>query len=445
MILSASFSKPAGDCSPILGRPYIRIKIKLSNTSSGQAYFAELFTEKQAFHRTLTAQELDSFVAEHAGKTFLNCIWRTETEEITVLGSKKGHITRLAKKLPADKTVQQQTVSGRQANSVKTAETGTITYSTYSGPADSSGSPSGIAGVRISSMNRVKNYILEEGRPVPFLVHLGIMTPQGKVIASKYDKFRQINRFLEYIDDILPEVQQKIAAETQQDGGTERPLRIADFGCGKSYLTFAVYYYLTELKHIETQITGLDLKEDVIAYCNKLAQQFGCKGLTFAVGDIAGYHYEHAPDIVITLHACDTATDYALAYAVKQKTKAILSVPCCQHELNTQLDTHKAQTASASPEFASLLKYGIIKERFAALATDALRADYLENAGYAVQILEFIDMAHTPKNLLIRAVLKNPAAPEKGTTDSPSAAAGRAQHLTDALSVSPTLRALLQD
>ncbi|MCI7812097.1 MAG: SAM-dependent methyltransferase [Lachnospiraceae bacterium] len=231
--------------------------------------------------------------------------------------------------------------------------------------------------------NRPKRYILEEGIRVPFLEDLGVMTMEGKIVKSRYDKFRQINRFLEFIEDILPQL------------NPEGELTVIDFGCGKSYLTFAIYYYLHELKNRDVRIIGLDLKEDVIETCSRLAEKYGYEKLKFLVGDIASYEGVSQVDLVVTLHACDTATDYALAKAVSWNAKAILSVPCCQHELNGQI-----QCQTLEP----ILKYGLIKERIAALMTDALRADCLETAGYHVQVLEFIDMEHTPKNILIRAV-----------------------------------------
>jgi len=234
------------------------------------------------------------------------------------------------------------------------------------------------------------------------------MTKDGSVIASKYAKFRQINRFLEYVRDILPDVKKLYG----KDFSRERPLRIADFGCGKSYLTFAVYYYLWQIENIPVQITGLDLKEDVIAYCQKLSDELNYDSLKFFVGNIADFSYENKPDIIITLHACDTATDFALNFAVKQNALAILSVPCCQHEINLQLEKNKSLVEPSNP-FASLEHWGIFRERFAALATDAIRAELLEQAGYSVQVLEFIDMEHTPKNILLRAVRKRNAGPAK--------------------------------
>jgi len=233
------------------------------------------------------------------------------------------------------------------------------------------------------SHNRTKKYIIQEGKPVAFMIDLGVMGQDGKIIRTRYDKFRQINRFLEYIEDILPKLDK------------ERELTIIDFGCGKSYLTFAMYYYLKELKGYNIRIIGLDLKEDVIEHCNELRTRYGYDKLDFYVGDIATYKDVDKVDMVVTLHACDTATDYALAKAVKWGAEVILSVPCCQHEANRTIK---------SDILSPVMDYGILKERMAAIVTDAARAKLLTANGYDTQILEFIDMEHTPKNLLIRAV-----------------------------------------
>lgn len=232
--------------------------------------------------------------------------------------------------------------------------------------------------------NRKKKYILEEGTPVPFLVDLGVMSQNGKIVHAKYDKFKQINRYLEFVDDILEQLPK------------DREITIVDFGCGKSYLTFALYYFLRELNGYQVSIIGLDLKEDVIEHCNKLSKKYGYQDkLKFYVGDIAGYNALTSVDMVVTLHACDTATDYALAKAVNWGAEVILSVPCCQHEVNRQLENDM---------LSPVLKYGLLKERMAALLTDGIRAQLLEEQGYQVQVMEFIDMEHTPKNILIRAV-----------------------------------------
>ncbi|MGZ4112118.1 MAG: class I SAM-dependent methyltransferase [Tumebacillaceae bacterium] len=231
--------------------------------------------------------------------------------------------------------------------------------------------------------NRKKKYLLEEGQPVPFLIELGVMNAEGKVLAKKYDKFRQINRFLEMVEDIVPHLSQ------------DRRLNIVDFGCGKSYLTFALYHYLKEVRGLDLNVIGLDLKEEVINHCNMLCEKFAYENMRFLVGDIAQYNELDRVDMVVTLHACDTATDAALEKAVRWGADVILSVPCCQHELFNQV-----QSDVLSP----MLNHGIIKERFSALATDSVRAHLLDILGYKTQILEFIDMEHTPKNLLIRAV-----------------------------------------
>ncbi len=359
MILSVTLSKPAGNVEESLGKPFIKIKIRAVNTADGASFAVEMFTKTQVFHRKFSEGELADFLTANSGITFKNVVTRTDTEEITLLTNKKGKTTELRKKLAKP--------------AVEALET--------TGP------------LKILPAKK-KNYLLPEGRPVPFLVLLGIMNDDGKVISSRYDKFRQINRFLEFIDDLLPEFSDKAAAG--------QPLRIADFGCGKSYLTFAVHYFLTEIRHVPVEIEGLDLKEEVISYCNDMAKKLGLQNLVFHTGNIADYSGKHSPDLVITLHACDTATDYALKYAVERGARAILSVPCCQHQINQQLP--KATEAAA--DFASLLKWGIIKEKFASLVTDALRGEWLEQQGYKVQMLEFIDMEHTPKNILIRAIKK---------------------------------------
>lgn len=362
MILSVTLSKPTGEVEKTLGQSYQKIKIRAVNTADGASYQAEMFTKTQVFHQKFSESQLNDFLKANSGITFKNVVTRTETEEITLLTNKKGKTTQLIKKLSA---------------------------------------PAASTPLKILPA-RKKNYLLPEGTPVPFLVLLGIMTDEGKVISSRYDKFRQINRFLELIDDILPDFSDKTAAG--------QPLRIADFGCGKSYLTFAVHYFLTEIRHINCEIEGLDLKEEVIKYCNDMAQKLNLKGLIFHTGNIADYSGANSPDIVITLHACDTATDYALKYAVERGARAILSVPCCQHQLNTQLQNRgkpNGATGEVPPEFETLLKWGIIREKFSSLVTDALRGEWLEQQGYKVQMLEFIDMEHTPKNILIRAVKKN--------------------------------------
>ncbi|RKJ04068.1 SAM-dependent methyltransferase [bacterium D16-54] len=330
------FSNPAekGGLSKVRVRPVVL---------KGQLKFqAEELTEKQAFHQNLSFEDLKDYTQDRMNGRF------RQLEILSALGSgmalvgKKGTMTVKMKRKP--------------------------------------GEPE-----RVGELwhNRKKRYILEEGIPVPFLVDLGVMTPEGMIIRSHYDKFRQINRFLEFIEDVLPRLNR------------ERENTILDFGCGKSYLTFAMYHYLHQIKRIPIRIIGLDLKKDVIARCSLLAEKYGYDRLAFYYGDIADYEGVDQVDMVVTLHACDTATDYALAKAVHWGAKVILSVPCCQHELNRQMKNELLKP---------VLQYGVIRERMAALYTDALRAELLEREGYRTQVLEFISMEHTPKNLLIRAV-----------------------------------------
>lgn len=233
------------------------------------------------------------------------------------------------------------------------------------------------------SHNRKKTYILEDGEPVDFLIRLGVMNEKGKVVSKRYDKFRQINRFLEMVADVIPKINK------------EDTLSIIDFGCGKSYLTFALYYYLVKVLKLDVNIIGLDLKQDVINFCNEVAQDLDYKGLKFIHGDIKDFEEDNKVDMVVTLHACDIATDAALVKAVNWQAQAILSVPCCQHEFYNKVNNNVLEP---------MLKHGIIKEKLASLVTDSLRANVLEILGYQVQLLEFIDMEHTPKNILIRAI-----------------------------------------
>lgn len=264
--------------------------------------------------------------------------------------------------------------------------------------------------------NRQKNHILPENEPLPFLIALGIMTDTGKVIASKRDKFYQINRFLELVKEVVPHL-------------GEEPLTIVDFGCGKSYLTFALYFFLTVKLGRTVTITGIDLKREMISLGENLAAKLGYENLHFICSSIDSYTPENKKiDLVISLHACDVATDIALERAAALNAKAILSAPCCQHELIDQI-----QCELLNP----LLKHGIVKERVAALITDALRAQLLEACGYKVQIIEFIDAEHTPKNLLIKAVKNSSQAPFN------EEAYSKYKQLADFLSVKPSLAALL--
>ncbi len=272
--------------------------------------------------------------------------------------------------------------------------------------------------------NRKKKYILDENVPVGFLQDLGIQTAKGHIIKDKFNKFKQINRFLEFIEDVLPSFP------------SERPVKIIDFGCGKSYLTFAMYYYLKVLKQYDVEINGLDRKADVIDTCSRLSAKYGYENLHFHQGDIKDYMQTGRVDMVVTLHACDTATDYALEKAVKWGAEVILCVPCCQHELNAQMQCAPLQ---------EIFSYGLIKERAAALFTDALRGQLLEAKGYDVQILEFIDMEHTPKNIMLRCVKRR-----RGCNDDAERQYRRRKEEQTAacmefLQVQPTLAKLFQE
>ncbi len=376
------------DLTPHLTRIFTAVphRIILSKAASGTEYRKAVlehkesgwqiacYTEKQVFHHNVDTAGAQAFCAETLGSSFFQLnAWDTEAEWMLLL-SKKGKIS-----------------CKRRAAATKPAES--------------------------TAHNRQKQYLIPEGANVPPLVDMGVFTAEGKVVRTMYDKFRQINRFLEMINDAVE---------------ADKPdrLNIIDFGCGKSYLTFVVYYYFTEIKKIPVQIIGLDLKADVIEKCSAAARKYGYDGLSFELGDINGYQAPFSVDMVITLHACDTATDYALFNAICWNARMILSVPCCQHELNAQM----------KPETLSILsRYGIIQERFAALATDAIRGNLLEACGYKTQLLEFVDFAHTPKNILIRAIKRNisPASRKKARKE--------AETLMHEFNFSPTLYTLLQN
>ena len=341
----------------------------------GELLFQEtLYRGTQVFHENFTQEDMRVRIEKLLTDNFKQGEFQGTSMQATVLVSKKGKMTIKSKQL------QKQTMQ-RDLSEL--------------------------------AHNREKQYILQEGIPVDFLVGLGVQTPEGKITKNRYDKFRQINRYLEFIEDVLDKL--------PKDG----TIRIIDFGCGKSYLTFAMYYYLHVLQRRDILVTGLDLKKDVIAHCNELAVKCGYDKLSFEVGDISTYNGSDAVDMVVSLHACDTATDYALEKAVKWGAKVIMAVPCCQHEVNKQI---------ACKELQPLLKYGLIKERMSALITDAVRANLLEEQGYDTQILEFIDMEHTPKNLLIRAVKKDGMKMQRKNP---------VQETMDFLQIQPTLHKLL--
>ena len=317
---------------------YKKINIQKKENKGKDYYQIEKFTDKQVFHENIDIEEANISVLNLMDNNFKQLTaWSKEvTYDIKI--SKKGKI-HLSKKRSDNVVVEKM------------------------------------------SHDKEKNYILKEGMIIEPLIDLGVFSKEGKIINSKYDKYKQINRFIEIIDD---EVKKKDYKE----------LTIIDFGCGKSYLTFVLYYYFVYIKHIKVKMIGLDLKEDVIKKCNEIASRYNYTDLYFELGDINGFKYTNEVDMVITLHACDTATDYALYNAIKWNAEMIFSVPCCQHELNSQMHTEN---------LSILTRYGIIKERVAALMTDSIRANLLEAVGYKTQLLEFIDIAHSPKNILIRS------------------------------------------
>lgn len=318
---------------------YNKISFLLKENNKGKKYYQiEKFTDKQVFHENIEVNQLEKALFDIVNDNYKQLsAWSNETS-FDLKISKKGKVF-LGKKKSNNSNLSNK------------------------------------------SHNKEKNYILKEGMIIEPLIDLGVFTKEGKVINSKYDKYKQINRFIEIIDDEIKKNDYK-------------ELTILDFGCGKSYLTFVLYYYFVQIKHINVKMIGLDLKADVIKKCNEIAKRYKYDNLHFELGDINGYKYENNVDMVITLHACDTATDYALYNAIKWNAKMIFSVPCCQHEFNHQME---ANTLSI------LTKYGIIQERMAALMTDAVRGNLLEAVGYKTQLLEFIDIAHSPKNILIRA------------------------------------------
>lgn len=317
---------------------YNKINIELKEKNNIEYYQVEKYTDKQVFHENIEKDMLNEKMLEYIDGNYKQVgAWSEEyTYDLKI--SKKGKVFLGRKKSDNSKLVNK-------------------------------------------SHNREKNYILKEGMIIQPLIDLGVFTKDGKVVNSKYDKYKQINRFIEIIDDEIKK-------------NNDKELTILDFGCGKSYLTFVLYYYFVEIKKINVKMIGLDLKADVIKKCNEIAKKYNYKSLHFELGDINGYKYTDNVDMVITLHACDTATDYALYNAIKWNAKMIFSVPCCQHEFNSQMK---------SEDLSILTRYGIIKERVAALMTDAVRGNLLEAIGYKTQLLEFIDIAHSPKNILIRA------------------------------------------
>ncbi|MGN1343636.1 MAG: class I SAM-dependent methyltransferase [Traorella sp.] len=325
---------------------YRRIIIREIILQNNKYYQFEKYTQKQVFHENLTQEECLNKIIDYM-KEYRQLDAFCQNKNYSIQLSKKGKVFIHEKNVNNQKIIP-------------------ITH------------------------NRKKNYLIPEGEVIDPLVDLGIFNKEGKVINSMYDKYKQINRFIEMIDDCL------------DDNITH--LNIIDFGCGKSYLTFILYYYLVYRKNISVSMIGLDLKEDIIHHCNEIAKKYHYDHLKFVVGDINGYQSDVPVDMVISLHACDTATDYAIYNAICWNAKMIFSVPCCQHEINQQMETN---------EFSLFTKYGLLKERMAAILTDEIRANLLESESYKVQVLEFIDMSHSPKNVLLRCIKSSHIREEK--------------------------------
>lgn len=318
---------------------YEKCKIQLINLKGEEYYQVSLFTEKQVFHKNNKLNEINDVINQLFINYFLNMELYSNNKIYSYRVTSKGKLlTNIRKNTELLVSIDH---------------------------------------------NKKKQYLLPEGMIIPPLIDLGILTKDGHIIQASYDKYKQINRFIEIIDDNIKD---------------EKKLKIIDFGCGKSYLTFIVYYYLTFIKKIECEIIGLDLKNDVIDFCNSLVEKYKYSNIKFLKGDIADFTDENNIDMIITLHACDTATDYALYHAIRMKCKYIFSVPCCQHEINQELSSDK---------FHIINKFGILKERFSAILTDSIRANILQYCGYKTQLLEFVDFENSPKNLLIRATLTN--------------------------------------
>lgn len=368
----ASLSKPGKN------NEIYKVKIQLI-TKKPHLFFIEEYTKTQSFHKTLSFDECLVYLKKNIGKQFKAAIFQTPEKDYQLLSNKRG-FTRI---LEQEQKNKEEKSSKIFTGNEKTQE-------------------------ELFSHNKNKKYLLPPGKPILFLIELGIMNKDGKVFDKKQKKFRQINRFLEFIDDILDDLCK------EKNPSPNNPLNIIDFGCGKSYLSFALYHFLVIEKKIPSKIIGLDLRSDIIETCTKLARACSYENLHFYTDSIENYlkneknkdknrETSQKLDMVISLHACNTATDYALASAIEQNAQVILSVPCCQHELHKIL-----QKKPLSPEnpYSPFARFGIIREQFSALTTDLMRALLLETKGYKVQVLEFIDIEHTPKNMLIRAVKK---------------------------------------
>ncbi|MGL4987685.1 MAG: class I SAM-dependent methyltransferase [Cetobacterium sp.] len=334
--------------NPVKNNEYKKINLKPVKIKEDIFIQFESFKDNKAFHKNSSLTEALNLLEETIDN-FKQILLTTTDEEIQVLQNKKGFSIK------------------RKNTSTKKLEL---------------------------SHNKQKNYILQDNTPVPFLIKLGVMSETGKVTKEKFSKFRQINKYLEFIEDTLKELEEKKLID--------KTMKIVDFGCGKSYLTFALYHYLKNVKNLDIEIIGLDLKEDVIKHCNSIAKDLNFDNLKFLKGDIKEFDKFEAVDIIFSLHACNNATDYSLLKGLELGAKAILAVPCCQSEINQKID--KSSTSEVKGVLSPLGNHGILQEKFSSLATDALRALALELCGFNTKVIEFIDMEHTPKNILIKAI-----------------------------------------
>ncbi len=354
------FSSPkdkGSDCSKITLRPFVSKK--------GTMWQAERIKGAQAFHENMTVGELYALIEGSLRHGFSQCCITAEGTTV--------HYT-----IFPDKTKRKIT-----GNEIKSVEP--------------------------HSHNKEKKYILPQGENIPALVDLGVFTEDFRVVRSKYDKYKQINRFIEIVDDAF--------REFRKDEVT-----ILDFGCGKSYLTFIIYHYFTVIRKVKAKVIGYDLKEDVVNHCNEIAEKYGYENLRFYVNDVTkGELFEGDIDMVITLHACDVATDFALYHGIENKVKYIFSVPCCQHEICSSI--------RKGGDFDIILEHGLLKERFSALLTDSIRAEILKKCGYGVDVIEFVDFAHSPKNLMLRCKLKKPLKPDLSQIEALSEKYGFTQKL----------------
>ena len=349
---------------------YSRVVIRPFSSKEGLMYQAEYVCEKKVLHENLTPDEAADLASGLMITSFKQANLFMEEGDYQILAAKPEK-ARITKSAP---TMKPQSLEH----------------------------------------NIVKKYIIPEGEPCDFLIRLGVMNESGQVLRKHYGKFRQINRFLEITRDVVDSLPK------------DRTVKIIDFGCGKAYLTFALYYYLKKQLGLDISIVGLDLKADVIKFCSGVASDLGYDELVFKIGDIAEYA-ETETDMVVTLHACDTATDYALINAHNWGASVILSVPCCQHELFKQLknDLHRP-----------MLKQGILRERFCAILTDTFRTLRLEEWGYDVSMIEFTSLEHTAKNIMIRAV--NTGKPDRNAGE-------EARRLAEYWNVRPTIYGPYED